>query len=366
MAERPVHIGIDGRELLGRPTGVGRYLRQVLGVWTADPAWPHRLTIVVPAAPPPETTAELGPRVTWRVEAAPRTGTWWEQRHLPRGLARAGADVLFAPAYTAPRLLPCPFVVLIHDVSFAAHPEWFTWRDGLRRRWLTRSAARRAARILTVSEFSADEIVRWLGVPRDRLALAPPGGPDVIAAPAGPRPPLVLYVGSLFNRRQIPLLLEGIARARTTCPDIRAVLVGDNRTSPRIDPRDVAATLGLGDRVEWREYVSDAELEALYETARVFAFLSTYEGFAMTPLEALAHGVPPVLLDTPVAREIYGGAARLVSSPESLGTALADLLQHEDARADLVEAGRSVRARFTWTRTAGAVRAALERAAETR
>ena len=69
---------------------------------------------------------------------------------------------------------------------------------------------------------------------------------------------------------------------------------------------------GSARRSTWREYVDDDELEGLYGSARVFAFLSDYEGFAMTPMEALAHGVPAVLLDTPVAREVYGDGAVLV------------------------------------------------------
>ena len=134
-----------------------------------------------------------------------------------------------------------------------------------------------------------------------RIRLAPPGAPTVtpLREAPGTREPLVLFVGSLFNRRRIPDLLSGFARAAQRVPDARLVLVGDNRTHPPIDPTAIAASLGLAARVDWQSYVTDDALELLYDTARVFAFLSDYEGFAMTPLEALAHGVPSVLLDTP-------------------------------------------------------------------
>ena len=85
---------------------------------------------------------------------------------LPRMVRQAHANVLFAPAYTAPLASPVPVVLTVHDVSFCAHPEWFSWREGMRRRLLTRRSARRAARVLTVSQFSRDEIVRHLGVAR--------------------------------------------------------------------------------------------------------------------------------------------------------------------------------------------------------
>ena len=85
---------------------------------------------------------------------------------LPRLVRNGKADVLFSPGYTAPLFAGVPMVVAIHDVSFAAHPEWFGWREGLRRRMLTRLSARRAARVLTISEFSKREIVTRLGVAR--------------------------------------------------------------------------------------------------------------------------------------------------------------------------------------------------------
>jgi glycosyltransferase involved in cell wall biosynthesis len=95
----------------------------------------------------------------------------------------------------------------------------------------------------------------------------------------------------------------------------------------------------------------------------VFVFLSAYEGFAMTPLEALAHDVPSILLDTPVSREVYGEAARLIGSPADLAGPLAELLTDAPAHARLVEAGRVRLASFSWAQSAAVVRRALEEAA---
>lgn len=369
MADRRrLHIGVDGRELAGQPTGVGRYIGEVLRQWTSDPSWPHALTIFSPAPPPDALAKTLDARVSWSIVPTRHGGTWWEQWHLPRALGAAGCDVLFAGAYTAPVLCPCPFVVVIHDVSFAAHPEWFSPRERTRRQWLTWWAARRSCRIVAVSEFSAKEIVRVFGVPRDRILIAGGGPPSSPGKPAHGSDvhalPTVLYVGSLFNRRLIPELIAGFARAARVVPSARLVLVGDNRTRPVIDPRDVAAREGVADRVEWRAYLTDEELEHLYAGARVFAFLSTYEGFALTPLEAIAHDVPAVLLDTEIAREIYGAGARLVRrAPDAIADALVTLLTDEEAHRRQREAGREVLARHSWTRTATRVREALEDAA---
>jgi glycosyltransferase involved in cell wall biosynthesis len=301
MADRRLQIAIDGRELAGRPTGVGRYLREILRAWSAAPGFPHRVTVVVPQGEAPDAADLEESLVTVHVDTGALSGTLWEQVALPRLLGELSADVLFAPGYSAPLRPGLPFVVAMYDVSFCAHPEWFARREGIRRRWFGTRAARRASSVITISEFSADEIVRWMRIPRDRIRLAPPGAPRHIASGEDARAPIVLFVGSLFNRRHIPELIAGFAAARQHVPGARLVLVGDNRMTPPVDPRRMAADVGVADAVDWRSYVDDASLEAAYRTARVFAFLSDYEGFAMTPLEAIACGAPPVLLDTAVA-----------------------------------------------------------------
>jgi glycosyltransferase involved in cell wall biosynthesis len=308
-------------------------------------------------------------RLRWHAVPSRSSGTWFEQTTLARTVARLRPDVFFGAGYTAPLRLGCPSVVAIYDVSFFAHPEWFPRREGWRRRRMTRASARRAHAVVTISEFSASEITGWLGIPRTSIHLAPPGAPAPPAcppAPASDRERLILFAGSLFNRRNIPLLLEAFGRTAAEVPDARLVLAGDNRTSPRVDPMTLARALGLADHVEWRAYVDDAELADLYGRARVFAFLSEYEGFAMTPLEALAHGVPSVLLDTPIAREVYADGALLVTRDQAaVSRALALLLQDDAAHQRVVAAGRARMARFSWDESATRVRHALEHAART-
>ncbi len=359
---RPLHIGVDGRELIGQPTGVGRYLLGMLSHWAADGTCPHHFTVFLPASPPASLRA-LMPRLRVEVSASPRFGTAWEQLALCRLANAAQLDVFYAPAYTAPLGLRCPSVLVVHDVSYFAHPEWFTWREGLRRRWLTRRAARRAARVVAVSEFSARETAQHVGLDVARIVIAPGGVPEVDATAPTRRAPIVLYVGSLLNRRRLPELVAGFARAAFEVPDAQLILAGSNRTHPRQDVRAMARERGIADRVDWREYVSDEELRGLYRRARVFAFLSDYEGFGMTPFEAIAYGAPPVVLDTPVSREVYGDGARLVPpDPAAIGAALTDLLQDDEARMALLAAGRARLTRYTWTASAAQTLEALEAA----
>lgn len=351
-------IGIDARELLGARTGVGRYLGELLSRWTARPdAGQRRLRLYTPAP--------LGiawPGVEVRVLGGGR-GTWWEQTRLSAAVRRDAPDVFFAPAYTAPLRLRAPLAVTIHDVSFSRHPEWFRLREGRRRHLLTRSAARRAAVVIAVSEFSRREIVALYRVPESRVRVIR-NGFTPMPAPAVAREPLVLYAGSIFNRRRVPDLIAAFARVAGRVPAARLILVGANRTWPPEDLAAAARASGVAHAVEWRDYVPDDELQSLYARASAFVFLSEYEGFGLTPLEALSAGVPTIVADTPVAREIYGDAAQRVPVGDIAATAAAleRLLTAPDAGAPQRAAVPDVLERYTWEASADATLAAIEEA----
>jgi len=177
-----MRIGIDARELCGRATGAGRYLHGLLRCWGADESMARRHEFVLYAPQPLAVAFDAHRFATRIVPGAPNT--WWEQVRLPPVAARDHLDVFFAPAYTAPLATRIPVVIAIHDVSFAAHPEWFSAREGLRRRTICRRAANRSRAVVTISEFSRREIVEHLGVAESRVHVIAPG----ITAPAGSEP----------------------------------------------------------------------------------------------------------------------------------------------------------------------------------
>lgn len=367
-----MRIGIDAREMMGRPTGVGRYLAELLRTWSAaGPELVDRHEFLLYG---PEPLGLAARAVCGALRTAERVvpgagGTAWEQTSLRRAAAADRLDVFFAPAYTAPSGLGCPLIVTVHDLSFCAHPEWFSWREGFRRRVLTRSAARRAAVVLTDSRFSASEIVTHLGVPPGRvrvipLGVAPPVCAQNSAGASQAREPLILFVGSIFNRRRLPDLMRAFAGLHPTHADARLLVIGENRTFPRQDLDRMASDLHIADRVSIRRYVSDDELGQAYRTASVFAFLSEYEGFGLTPLEALACGIPAVVLDTAVAREVCQEAAVYVAPGDIAGTtvALSDLLTNAGMRAAQLTAAQQVLAQYSWATAGRATMDALEAA----
>jgi glycosyltransferase involved in cell wall biosynthesis len=161
----------------------------------------------------------------------------------------------------------------------------------------------------------------------------------------------VLFVGSIFNRRHVPELIEGFALLARNRPEMQLEIVGDNRTIPRVNLDALMQATGMADRIHLRSYVSDSDLPELYADASAFVFLSEYEGFGLTPLEALASGVPVVLLDTPVAREICGDAARYIPRPDPalVETALHAVLFDAEERERVLNAARHVVSRYSWT-----------------
>jgi len=358
-----MRIGIDARELGGQPTGVGRYLAGLLREWSREGnARGHEFVLYATEAIAIELdTYRFRTRI---IEGAP--GTWWEQVRLPPIAMRDHLDLFFAPAYTSPIRLAVPTVLTIHDLSYMAHPEWFSVREGARRRLITRHSALRARAVVTVSEFSRREILSYLQLPPDRVHVIPQG----IDAPAVTRAdrtePRVLYVGAIFNRRHVPDLIRAVAALVRRHPAAQLDIVGPNRTFPR---EDIAAAIqidGLNGRAHHYPYLVPEQLSTLYAKASVFAFLSEYEGLGTTPLEALAAGMPPVVMDTTVARETLGRAALYVPRGDIAATtrALELALFDEPTRATILAEAPAALARYDWARAARQTLAVLEYAAE--
>jgi alpha-1,3-rhamnosyl/mannosyltransferase len=188
--------------------------------------------------------------------------------------------------------------------------------------------------------------------------------PETVAVPLS-REPLVLYVGSIFNRRRLPDLIAAFARATGDIPAARLVIVGDDRSWPPQDLRAVALSHAVEDRVQFLHYVPDEVLADLYARASVFGFLSEYEGFGLTPLEALAAGVPIVVLDTAVAREIYGNSAEYVRRHDIHATAdvIRRFLTSPECRAAQLARAPAVLQRYSWNAAADRTLEHIERIA---
>lgn len=365
-------IGFDARELRGRPTGIGRYLRNLLLQWTSsgDDRFVAYLN-----GPGPLDPVLRHPRVRVREVGSGRSrGLLWAERELP-GQVRADApDVFFAPAYSCPLGLRLPRVTTVHDLSFFSLPSDFAFPDALRRRVSVAASIRASAAILAPSRFSRDEIVARFPEAAPRVVHIPhgadddlPKGPEREAARAarGLQGPLLLTVGAILNRRCLGTLLHATALLRRGGVEARLDVVGENRTHPRRDLQGLVQELGLAEAVELVGYAAELDLAARYAAADVAIFLSEYEGFGLPALEAAARGLPLVVADRPALSEIFAGAALRVDpqDAEAVATAVARLLLDADLRAECVAGGRELAARLSWADTARCTRDVLRAAA---
>jgi glycosyltransferase involved in cell wall biosynthesis len=370
-----VLVGIDARELQGRPTGTGRYLRSLLRVWlrsTSD-AFLAYFNGAAPADP-----VLRDPRITVRVLGEePQRGWLWQERRLAPAVLADRVDVLFCPAYTCPLSARVPRVTTVHDLSFFALPGDFTLRDGFRRRTLVAASIRASARIMAVSDFTRREITARFPDRADRVVCAPEGPDDDLPPPPeraaargrlGASGPLVLTVGAIFGRRCVPTLLQATALLAHEWPGLRLDVVGENRAHPPLDLPGQVRRLGLEGRVRLSGFVSEDELADRYAVADVAVFLSEYEGFGLPALEAMARGVPVVTSTRPALSEIFGPAALTVDPRDAsaVAAAVGQVLRSPALREDLIARGHALASRYTWEEAARLTREALQAAARER
>jgi len=263
--------------------------------------------------------------------------------------------------YTAPRSPGCPVVSVVHDVSFAEHPEWFS---PLERLWMPRTipaTIRRAARIVTVSEFSSSEIQRIYGVAPDRISVAHDGVDPIFTRLREPleAPPYFLYVGNLEPRKNLKVLLSAFGDMRARHPQARERLLIAG------SPRRGGVAHSPDEGVRFLGRVDDEGLSALMQHATALCYPSLYEGFGLPPIEAMAAGTPALVSDIPVMRETVGDAAVLLPPTDAVAwaDAMAKVAMEPGYRDSLGEQGKRRVANYTWTKTARIVLDALETAA---
>jgi glycosyltransferase involved in cell wall biosynthesis len=286
---------------------------------------------------------------------------------LARRVRQDQPDLLHVQ-YTAPVGCPVPVVVSVHDVSFLEHPEYFPWTRARQLQWTVRRTVRRAAKVLTGSEFSRKSILKVYGdLDEDKVVVVPnaaapefrPLSRDAATAAVRDRfhipTPFLLSVGDLQPRKNQIGLIQAFARLVRAYPQLkhRLVLAGkETWFAGRV--REAARESGVEDRIRFLGFVSDQDLLQLYNACDLFVFPSFYEGFGLPALEAMACGRAVVCANTTALPEVVDGAA-IVCDPynaDEIARAIADLLLDGELRARMERLGLQRAAHFSWQKTA--------------
>jgi glycosyltransferase involved in cell wall biosynthesis len=284
-------IVINGSFLAKKVIGLERY---AIGMSQQLKALCPGIVIVAPQNVKDKNLAlELEP-----VETGCLSGHLWEQIDLPRYLKKTGNPLLINLTNTGP-LFYHNQVTVIHDVSFMAHPEWFTKQFCLFYDRYFRRIAKMSTKVFTDSEFSRNEIIKYLNLSQDKIKVIHPAVPRNIIELAqadylNPYGEYILTVSSIESRKNIGTLISAFNRLKRK--DLKLIVAG-------MSNKRVFSGTGLEGEIPdngniiFKGYVNDADLTALYKNARLFVYLSLYEGFGFPPLEAMACGCPVLVSD---------------------------------------------------------------------
>jgi len=266
---------------------------------------------------------------------------------------RRKADLVHSPATLGPMWTSMPTVITIHDMLYWSHPELMTTPLYTRPvMWMEKRGAANAAHVITVSDVSADEIVKFLGFPRERLHVVPEAAEHPVTAPSTGRTTENMVLGSGQRRphKNWDSLIRALALVEEEVRP-RLVITGGRGEDP-LAP--VVAEVGMENWVDLRGWVDDTELADLRSRARAMAFPTLAEGFGLPVLEAMAGGLPVIASDLPVLREV-GGDAALWFDPRDLRS-IADALRTVSTRPEILPgmaaAGLAQAGQFSWDRAA--------------
>jgi glycosyltransferase involved in cell wall biosynthesis len=339
----PPPVYINGRFAAQAVTGVQRFALEITSALRAIPDLGIKL--LAPAGPAAD--------VPDLIRVGHLNGQIWEQLDLPRH-TRDG--YLVNLGNTAPLFAPRQLVV-IHDTGVFSTPHAYSWRFRTWYKLLQRALALRRAQLVTVSEFSRQEISRHLGVRPERISLMSEGADhmhridadDSVLSEHGLLPGrFVLIVGSLAAHKNLASL--GPLAKMLAGKNMPLVITGNLGSAVfQSDGRQF-----LPEPAQYIGRVSDAQLKALYIAAACFVFPSIYEGFGLPLVEAMACGCPVVAADIPPLRET-GGTAVLYcdpGDPENIAAQVDQLLRNEALRARLREDGLGQVKDMTWQRAA--------------
>lgn len=359
LTHKPMRLGINGIRLVCKRSGVARAIEAFLRNLDVIE---HPFTDIPVYTPLPLGDDIHLPRGAHNVVLPSRLPYGlWEQITLPRAHGRDG--LLLCPSYVSPILARCPTFV-IHHGSYEGFPSAFDWWTLNKARIAYALSAWTAAGVSTVSEYSRQDMKRYYGIAAEQVSVVPEGvdtsqfrplrDPAMLSdwrrSVFGEDVPFIAYVGKPTERRNLSNLLRAYAKLRSEQGlEHRFLIVGADLpgTSPF---RQVIEELEIGELVTVIGHASHEEIAKVYNACSLLAYPSSYEGFGMPVLEAMACGAPVLALHVTAIPEFAGGVAHLLPDArvETLAEGMHRILSDDALRARMLEEGPRRAAAYDW------------------
>ena len=355
-------IALNARLLIpGRLEGIGGFAHQIFSRWVAlRPE--HSFLLLFDRWPDAAFDYGSGAR-SWMLPP-PARRPWlydlWFDGAVPAALRLWGADAFVSPDGFLSRRTGVPQAVVIHDLNFMHRPDWMPAREAAHYRSRVPDAARRADRVVTVSQHAADDIAGLLGVERAGIGVVPNAPASVYRPYDGAERaaarlrwnggrPYLMFVGSLHPRKNLPGMLAAYRAYRELGGQGSLLVVGDNMWGDAREPQEGVRYVGRR---------STAELADLMGGAEALLYLPFFEGFGVPAVEAFAAGIPVVASDATAVPEVCGGAAAALvdphaaDAPQQAAAALLRLEREPGFWADRSAAGLQRAQSFSWDTSA--------------
>ncbi len=356
-----MRIGIDARLVYYSQAGIGQYILNLVR-WLAKIDGDNEYVLLQSRK---DDTTIIGRDNFRRVSLWTPSHHRFEQQVLPAEIARLGLDVLHSPDFIPPFLVNCRKVITVHDLAFLLYPQFLT-RESAQYYGQIDQAVRRADYIIVDSENTRRDLLRMLGVPPDKVSVIRLAANSIyrplplaearqwVATKFGLIGDFILFVGTIEPRKNLPILLRAYRQLLDGYKiDADLVMVGEEGWLYDEVPALIRG-LWLADRVRMLGHVSQEDLLYLYNAAEVLAHPAFYEGFGLTPLEAMACGTPVVVSNASSLPEVIGDAGLLIE-PQDVDAWAAALWRvlTDDGLHDELSQKALARARFfSWERTA--------------
>jgi glycosyltransferase involved in cell wall biosynthesis len=294
-------------------------------------------------------------------------GTIWEFFTLPVKIFVSHPDIFHALSLQAPIYCNCPLIVTILDPSILLFPQYFNWWFRNHSRYILPLVARRADKIITISEFSKNEIHRYLNIPLEKIVVTYVGVSSLFTKFNSNDPrianfcarnqieqPFILHVGSFEPRKNIPALLEAYAilKKKGVCQHSLVFTGGTRWKSSGIISK--IEELRLQNDISILGYIPEEELPVLYNAADLLVYPSLYEGFGMPVVEAMACGCPIITSNIASLPEITGTAGIMVNPNDynELADAISMVIQDSQLKQKMRQQGLEQAKFFSWERCA--------------